>query len=211
DPPTPVTSLFLHSSDSSERPPPSDLYLTIVARWRSRVVLHSSSPSSPTNDLSPTHDLSPVVVASPAPCRIAPAPPGIPHRLAILVLPGQEIPVGRPYHPSSLDLPSETSSHHSYSYAASSSSLFAGPSCKRCRSTMTLVTTTPPTLEALSPVHTDLLLPYKRIRDSSVAVSSKEDIDFDVMDDIEVDIAAETATAEAAMTVKVDTGFEADV
>ncbi|GKC60967.1 hypothetical protein Tco_1088565 [Tanacetum coccineum] len=56
------------------------------------VALRSSSPSSP------NHALPSIVIELPALCRIVPAPPGVPHRLAILVLPGQEIPFGRPYH-----------------------------------------------------------------------------------------------------------------
>ncbi|GKD11854.1 hypothetical protein Tco_1196261, partial [Tanacetum coccineum] len=121
-PSAPVTSLFLHSSDSSERPSSSDLNLTVVAQWRSRVALHSSSPSSP------THDLSLDVVASPRPFRIVPAPPRVPRLPTILVLPDHSSP----------DSPSETSSHHSSSYVAPSSSLSVGPSRKRCRSLPTL-------------------------------------------------------------------------
>ncbi|GJS67121.1 hypothetical protein Tco_0681685 [Tanacetum coccineum] len=98
-----ATSLFLHSSysfktsrdfavsGSLERPPSLDLYEVTVARWRSKVMLRSSSPSSP------TYALPPIVNASPAPCRMVPAPPGVPHQPAILVLLCQEIPFGRPY------------------------------------------------------------------------------------------------------------------
>ncbi|GKE64561.1 hypothetical protein Tco_1518722 [Tanacetum coccineum] len=50
----------------------------------------SSSSSS-------THALPSTVIASPALYRIIPAPPGVPRRPAILVLPGQDIPFGRPY------------------------------------------------------------------------------------------------------------------
>ncbi|GJV13181.1 retrovirus-related pol polyprotein from transposon TNT 1-94, partial [Tanacetum coccineum] len=64
---------------------PPDPYKDIVAQWRSRVVVHSSPPSSPTHDSPPTIR------------QILPSPPGLPYRPAILVLPGQPIPVGRPY------------------------------------------------------------------------------------------------------------------
>nr|GEU54291.1 hypothetical protein [Tanacetum cinerariifolium] len=51
---------------------------------------------------SPSHDFSPVVVASLVPCRVVPAPPGVPRRPARLVFLGQEIPFGQPYctHPN---------------------------------------------------------------------------------------------------------------
>nr|GFC24541.1 hypothetical protein [Tanacetum cinerariifolium] len=54
--------------------------------------------TNPSETSSPTHDLSPAVVASPVPCRV------VPRRPALLVLPGQKIPLGRPYrtHPNGL-------------------------------------------------------------------------------------------------------------
>ncbi|GJW34371.1 hypothetical protein Tco_0054403 [Tanacetum coccineum] len=57
----------------------------------------TNSPDSDTPDtpLSPIHDIPPAEI-SPSIRHILPAPPGLPHRLAILVLPGQPIPVGRP-------------------------------------------------------------------------------------------------------------------
>ncbi|GJW11672.1 putative reverse transcriptase domain-containing protein [Tanacetum coccineum] len=85
----PHTSPFLYTdssnSDTSKRPASHDPYEVTVARWRSRVAARSSPPSSPTRDLPPTLR------------QILPAPPGLPRRPAILVLPGQPIPVGRPY------------------------------------------------------------------------------------------------------------------
>ncbi|GKB01619.1 hypothetical protein Tco_0829663 [Tanacetum coccineum] len=51
----------------------------------SKVAARSSPPSSPTHD------------SPPAARQIVPAPLGVPRRPAILVLPGQEIPLGRPY------------------------------------------------------------------------------------------------------------------
>ncbi|GKA53166.1 hypothetical protein Tco_0746481 [Tanacetum coccineum] len=62
-----------------------DPYEVTVARWRSRVAARSSPPSSL------THDLPPAV------CQILPAPPGLHRRPAVLVLPGQPIPLGQPY------------------------------------------------------------------------------------------------------------------
>ncbi|GKB73959.1 hypothetical protein Tco_0935371 [Tanacetum coccineum] len=98
DPPAPVTSPFLHSSDSFEtsrdsaasgsleRPPLHDPYEVTIDRWRSRVALCPSSKTS-----SPTHDLPHAVR------QIVPAPPSVPRRHAILVLPSQAISFGRPY------------------------------------------------------------------------------------------------------------------
>ncbi|GKE63943.1 hypothetical protein Tco_1514310, partial [Tanacetum coccineum] len=90
-PTLPHTLQFLYSdssetpSDSSERPPSQDPYEVTIARWRSKVAARSSPPSSPTHDSPPTVR------------QIVPAPLGVPRRPAILVLPGQEIHLGRPY------------------------------------------------------------------------------------------------------------------
>ncbi|GKF07269.1 hypothetical protein Tco_0041493 [Tanacetum coccineum] len=81
-PAAPIISSFLHSSDSSEA---SDDPLAVA-----------SSPSSPSSPSS-THDLPSTDIASPTPRQIVPALPGVHRRPAILVLPGQEIPLGRPY------------------------------------------------------------------------------------------------------------------
>ncbi|GJX61382.1 hypothetical protein Tco_0294282 [Tanacetum coccineum] len=63
-----------NNSDTLDSPPSQDPYETTVSRWKSRVAARSS------------------------PIRqILPAPPSFPRRLAILVFPGQPIPVGRPY------------------------------------------------------------------------------------------------------------------
>ncbi|GJR55271.1 putative reverse transcriptase domain-containing protein [Tanacetum coccineum] len=78
----PHTSLFMYTdssdSDTPERPPSQEPYEVTVSWWRSRVAARSSPPSPPTR-------------------QILPAPPGLPRRPTILVLPGQPIPVGRPY------------------------------------------------------------------------------------------------------------------
>ncbi|GKE17133.1 hypothetical protein Tco_1424710 [Tanacetum coccineum] len=159
-------------SDTSERQPSHDPYKVTVARWRSRVAA-LSSPSSP-------------------PIRyILPAPLGLPYRPAVLVLPRQSIPVGRPYrtHPNGVqtssdshsDTSSDSSSRHSssghpisYSPCDSPTAISAGPSRKKRMSPATLV----PVPGALSLVHADLLLPRKRIRDSDSVtdfeVSSEE-------------------------------------
>ncbi|GKF23097.1 hypothetical protein Tco_0075419, partial [Tanacetum coccineum] len=81
--PLPATSPFLYTnsseaSDSSDRPPSQDPYVTIVARWRSMVIAHLSSPSD--------FPIAPVTT-----------PPEICRRAAILIRPWEAIPLGRPY------------------------------------------------------------------------------------------------------------------
>nr|GEV99708.1 hypothetical protein [Tanacetum cinerariifolium] len=92
DPPVistlPHTSLFLYTdsfnSDTPERSLSHDLYEVTIAQWRSQVASRSSPPSSPTDMTLPIR-------------QILPAPPSLPHRPAVLVLPGQPIPIGQPY------------------------------------------------------------------------------------------------------------------
>ncbi|GKF20930.1 hypothetical protein Tco_0069568, partial [Tanacetum coccineum] len=79
----PATSPFLYTdsskaSDSSDGPPSQDPYVATVARWRSRVTAHSPLPS----DFPITH---------------VTAPLGTRQRAAILIRPGEAIPLGRPY------------------------------------------------------------------------------------------------------------------
>ncbi|GKE74632.1 hypothetical protein Tco_1536673, partial [Tanacetum coccineum] len=76
-------------SDTPDTPPSHDPYEVTVTRWRSRVVARSSPPS-------PIHDTPPTEI-SPSTRQILLAPPGLPRQPAIFVLPGQPIPVGRPY------------------------------------------------------------------------------------------------------------------
>ncbi|GJU92915.1 hypothetical protein Tco_1317671 [Tanacetum coccineum] len=196
--------------DSSEDPstpdhapsaPATSLTTTIsheatVARWRSRVVLRSSSPSSL------THSLPSTVIASLAPCWIVPAPPGVPRRPAILVLP---VPARisanrRRFHSSSSssspckrrktssclsssegsspDSSTSLSERSSHSVTTHSPSSSTRPSRKRCRSPTTLVTLATPTPGALLQCH---------IVDIGVY------IDLDVMADIDADNAVEAA------------------
>ncbi|GKC40116.1 hypothetical protein Tco_1052500, partial [Tanacetum coccineum] len=198
-----TTSLFLHSSDSSET--------SRDFAWRNKVVLRSSSPSSP------THALPSTVTASLAPCWIVPAPPGVPRRPAILVLP----------------VPARISANHRRFHSSSSSSPLCKrltthspspstrPSRKRCRPPTNLVTSATSIPRALIHVRADLLPPRKRIRGSSAALSpeetieeslevgSEEDIDSDVMADIEADIATK-ATAANEIRNETKVGFKVD-
>ncbi|GKB91066.1 hypothetical protein Tco_0963338 [Tanacetum coccineum] len=98
---------FLCSDDSEsdteipERhvsPTPHDAMLT---RWRSRVASRSSSPTTSTLEI-PTAPILPAPSAIVAPSSefpLAPvvAPPGIRRRRAILIRPGEDIPIGRLY------------------------------------------------------------------------------------------------------------------
>ncbi|GJW78384.1 hypothetical protein Tco_0140066 [Tanacetum coccineum] len=218
----PHTSLFLYTdssnSDTSKRPLSQDLYEVIVARWRSRVVVRSSPPSSP------THDLPPVFVTPSTVRQILPIPPRLPYRPTVLILPGQPIPFDRPYHtqpngvrktlttrkrvralPSGRLVsryPSDHSSSDHFSLDDSSSDYSLDSSSG-----------------ALSFMHADLLPPRKRIRgavtasdyDDSIEESyeayAKPDIDFDV----QADINADTAVAKTAMALEINIRIEADV
>ncbi|GJR25988.1 hypothetical protein Tco_1102220 [Tanacetum coccineum] len=81
--PLPVISPFLctdssEASDSTDGPPSQDPYVATVSRWRSRVTTRSSSPSD--------FPIAPIT-----------APPGTRRRAAILIRPGEGIPLGRLY------------------------------------------------------------------------------------------------------------------
>ncbi|GKA28588.1 hypothetical protein Tco_0714833 [Tanacetum coccineum] len=139
-------------------------YEVTVAQWRSRVAARSSPPSSPTDMTLPIS-------------QILLAPPSLPRRLAVLVLPGQPIPIDRPYR-------TQTNAVHDSSSDSSSDSLLG------YSSDTSLVPIATPISEALSPVRADLLPPRKRIRGfvstTNFEVSSKESYgpytepDFDI-------------------------------
>ncbi|GKE37455.1 hypothetical protein Tco_1460860, partial [Tanacetum coccineum] len=160
------------NSDIPERPPSQDPYEVTVARWRIRIAACSSSPPLPIH-------------------QILPAPPNLPRRPAVLVLPGQPIPVGRPHRtqPNGVHSHSDTSSDSSSRHSSSSHSISdfpcdsptatsARPSRKRCRSPTASIYVASPVRGTLSPVRANLLPPHKRIRDSDsvtdLEVSSEE-------------------------------------
>ncbi|GKF19341.1 hypothetical protein Tco_0067979, partial [Tanacetum coccineum] len=226
------TSRDSAASGSLERPPLHDPYEVKIDRWRSRVAA-SSSP--------PTHDFPPAV------CQLVLAPSDVPRRPAILVIPARNrvraLPSGRlasrypPNHSSSYnfssnDLSSDSSSDYSSGHSFQDSSflsedspfnapttIFVGPSRKRCRSHPASVPLATTTLKALSPVCTDLIPPCKRIRGSVIASNYDDsiegsyeaytdpDIDFDVQVDIDVD----TADAETAVALEVGIEIETNV
>nr|GEX23173.1 putative reverse transcriptase domain-containing protein [Tanacetum cinerariifolium] len=168
-----VILMSLNSSEESEGTstarvilfamiPTTDPYEVTVTRWRSRVAVSSSPPS-------------------PHICHILLAPPGLPCRPTVLILPGKPIPVGRPYRTQPNRTSSDSSSRHSSSGhpildspCDSQTATSAGPSRKRCRSPTSLVHVASPVPRALSLVRADLLPPRKRIRDSNTM------IDFEV-------------------------------
>ncbi|GKA02954.1 reverse transcriptase domain-containing protein [Tanacetum coccineum] len=103
----PMVSPFLCSDDSEsdtempERHVSSTPHDAMLARWRSRVASRSSSPTTSTSEI-------PIAPIPPAPSAIVvpstniispvDAPPGIHRRRAILIRPGQDIPIGQLYH-----------------------------------------------------------------------------------------------------------------
>nr|GEY85093.1 hypothetical protein [Tanacetum cinerariifolium] len=74
------------------------------------VAARSSPPSSPTRDLSPT-DVTPPTLR-----HILPAPPELPRQTAVIVLPSQTIPLGRPYRTQPNRTISHQIPHHSILY-----------------------------------------------------------------------------------------------
>ncbi|GJR19993.1 hypothetical protein Tco_0968520 [Tanacetum coccineum] len=102
-------------------PTPHDAMLT---RWRSRVASGSSSPTTSTLEI-PTAPILPTPSAIVAPSSeypLAPvvAPPGIHRRRAILIRPGEDIPIALRYTSHHLD---QFTSESSSSYASSDHSL----------------------------------------------------------------------------------------
>ncbi|GJZ00841.1 hypothetical protein Tco_0518270 [Tanacetum coccineum] len=97
-PAAPIISSFLHSSEASDDFSGSDSFMSlpsldsheiVFSCWRGKVASRSVSSLS-------THVLPSTNVASPTPRQIIPAPHEVPRRPTILMLPGQEIPFGRP-------------------------------------------------------------------------------------------------------------------
>ncbi|GKA37306.1 hypothetical protein Tco_0723871, partial [Tanacetum coccineum] len=68
-----------------------------------------------------------------------------------------------------------------------SSSHFARPSCKRCRSPVDSIPSSTPVIGSLAPTRADLLPPRKRFRDSYSSEASMEDEDSEV-DPIETEV-----------------------
>nr|GEU64891.1 hypothetical protein [Tanacetum cinerariifolium] len=151
-------------------------------------------------------------------------------------LPGQPIPIGRPYRTqpngcvrySPLDLfsgySSDTSSSHSIPDSPFDTlvAISARPSCKRCRSSTTSVPIATPIPRALSPRCADLLPPHKIIKgfvfvtdyevslEESYEPYTEPNIDFDVQADIDAGIAAVDAAATRETNVRVEDGIKTE-
>nr|GEY60575.1 hypothetical protein [Tanacetum cinerariifolium] len=143
----------------------------------------SSNSDTPDTPPSPIHDTQPAEI-TPSISQILPAPPELPRRPTIIVLPGQSILVGRPYRTQPngvlkmLIAKKHSSSGHSISYSSCVSPIatYAGLFRKRRRSPNTSVPIASPVPGVLSPVRADLLPPCKRIRNFDSM------IDFEVTD-----------------------------
>ncbi|GJU90513.1 putative reverse transcriptase domain-containing protein [Tanacetum coccineum] len=186
--PLPAISPFLctdssEAPNSSDRPPSQDPYVATNARWRSRV---TSRPSS----------------SSEFPVAPVTTPPGIRHRKRVGPLPARGLawrnasPRSSDHHPSSSSLSLDSSSVHSSESSLGdslerplhSSSHFAGPSRKRCRSLVDFVPSSTPVMRSLAPTRADLLPPRKMFRDSySSEASIEEDTEIDPIE-TEVDM-----------------------
>ncbi|GJX51752.1 hypothetical protein Tco_0278597 [Tanacetum coccineum] len=145
--PAGVLKLDTHSSseaDPSENDLESDIEIperhvsptlhdTMLTRWRSRVALRSSSPtiSTPEITTAPILPTPSAIVAPSSEFPLAPvvAPPGIRRRQAILILPGEDIPIALRYTSHHLDhFTSRSSSRHSSSDHSSSGHSIMGHS-----------------------------------------------------------------------------------
>ncbi|GKB28036.1 hypothetical protein Tco_0867437 [Tanacetum coccineum] len=88
----------------------------------------------------------------------------------------------------------------------------AGPSRKRCRSPVAIVTSSIHAMRALVPSHVDLLPHRKRFRDSiSPKDSVEEDIDTDVLEDIKADATAVEVAVDRDVVIGVAAGIDMEV
>ncbi|GKD08298.1 hypothetical protein Tco_1187983, partial [Tanacetum coccineum] len=172
--------------DSSDGPPSHDPYVATIARWRSMVTARpSSSYEFPIAPVTTPHRIHRWKRVGPLPAR----------RLASR----QASPCSLDHHSSSSSSSLDSSLVHSLgldasdqAYSGSStrdsssgdsserpmhfSSHSAGPSRKRCRSSVNSVPLSMPVMGSLAPTRADLLPPRKRFRDS---YSSKASIEGD--------------------------------
>ncbi|GJV19528.1 hypothetical protein Tco_1368548 [Tanacetum coccineum] len=162
--------------------------------------LYTDSFNSDTSDRPPSQD----------PYEILPAPPGLPRRPAVLVLPGQSIPLSRPYHTQPNGVRKMLTArkreferyHQAVLYRGHSlpdfsvdvpAAIFVGPSRKRYRSPAVSLPLATPVPGAIT--------------EESYETYTEPDIDFDVQAYIDVD----TAAAEAAAARKADVGVEVGI
>ncbi|GKC52853.1 hypothetical protein Tco_1075598, partial [Tanacetum coccineum] len=225
----PMVSPFLCSNDSlsdteiPERhvsPTPHDAMLT---RWRSRVASRSSSPTTSIPEIPTAHILpAPSAIVAPSSeflVALVVSPLEIRRRRAILIRPGEDVPIGlygvaRPISVGSLPplstmYPPKTSESSAMDSSSESS---ARPSRKRCRSLAATVTSSIHATRALVPSRTDLLLPRKRFRDYiSLEDSVEEDIDTDVLEDIKADATIIKVAVDKDVVTRVDACIDMEV
>nr|GEU46575.1 hypothetical protein [Tanacetum cinerariifolium] len=210
----PATSPFLFNdssedfdpskaSDSSEAPPLQDPYVTIVARWRSRVTTRSSAPSDfpialvtalpgthhrPSSSSSPTNSslVHSSGLGAPDQAHFGSSTRVVSPRLGYPLMRAPQhseafrcwcaAPLSTFYPPTT----TESSLGDSSERPLHSSSHSAGPSRKRYRSPIDFVPSSTPVMGLLAPTRIDLLPPRKRFRDSySPKTSMEEDIKID--------------------------------
>ncbi|GKE04236.1 putative reverse transcriptase domain-containing protein, partial [Tanacetum coccineum] len=179
--------------DSSDGPPSQDPYVATVAprRLASRhasphTLDHHSSSSSSSSDSSPVRSLgldasdqahsgSSTRDVSPRLCY----PPRRAPRHSEAFRRWCAAPLSTLYPPTT----SESSSGDSSERPLHSSSHYAGPSRKRCRSPVDSIPSSTPVMGSLAPTRADLLPPRKRFRDSySFEASIEEDAEIDPRD-----------------------------
>nr|GEU94553.1 putative reverse transcriptase domain-containing protein [Tanacetum cinerariifolium] len=193
--PLPATSPFLftdspensdpsEASDSFEAPPSQDPYVTIVARWRSRITAHLLLVHL--RILSPVHSLSldaPDQAYSRSSTRVVSPRLGYP-----LVRAPQyskafhywcAVPLST-FYPSTT---SESSSGDSSERPLHSSLHSAVPSHKRCRSPADSIPSSTAVTELLAPTRADLLPPRKRELDIVDGDNVRDHIEVDPRDD----------------------------
>nr|GEY24314.1 putative reverse transcriptase domain-containing protein [Tanacetum cinerariifolium] len=216
----PMVSHFLCLDDSEsdteipERhvsPTPHDAMLT---RWRSKVALRSSLPTTSILEILTAPILpAPSVIVAPS-FEFPLALVKLTVRKSVIPLPSHRLALSEAYlrwRSASLStIYSPTTSESSAGDSSSDSS--NGPSHKRCRSSAATVISSIYATRALVPSRADLLPPCKRFRYSiSPEDSVEEDIDTDMLEDIEADTIAVEVTVDIDVEAVIDAGIDMEV
>ncbi|GKD30853.1 hypothetical protein Tco_1241631, partial [Tanacetum coccineum] len=184
--PLPAISPFLlidsfEAPDSSHGPPSQDPYVATVVRCRSRVTAYPSSsfefPIAPVTAPPEIHRRKRVgpLPARRLACRHT-SPRSLDHYSSSSSSSSDSSPCAAPLSTLYPSTTSESSSGDSSERPLHSSSPSAGPSRKRCRSSVDSVPSSTPVMGSIAPTHAELLPPRKRFRDS---YSSKANIEED--------------------------------
>nr|GEU79652.1 hypothetical protein [Tanacetum cinerariifolium] len=178
--------------DRHVSPTPHDAMLT---RWRIRVSLRSSSPTTSIPEI-PTAPILPAPSAIVAPSSEFPFAP---------VVASPEIQV--------CSLPTMYPPTTSESSAGDSSfESSAGLSHKRCMSPAVIMISSIHVTRAILPSRADLLPPRKRFRDSiSPEDSVEEDIDTGVLEDIDADATAVEVAVDRDVEAGIDVGIDMEI